>query len=99
MPIDYREYHPKWRKISFFIRVYRAKNKCEWCGAENGKPHPITGSIVVLTVAHLDQDKKNNRFHNLAAICQKDHLFHDRFQHARNRKYGRNHKTNQLNLF
>ncbi len=26
---------------------------CKRCGAENKKPHPVTGSIVVLTVAHL----------------------------------------------
>lgn len=98
MPIDYKEYHPKWKLISLFIRKYRANNKCEWCGAKNGEPHPITGSKVILTVAHLDQDKSNNRFHNLAALCQRDHLNHDRNQHVRNRKYGRNHKLNQLKL-
>lgn len=47
---------------------------------------------VVLTVAHLDHDKTNNRFHNLAALCQACHLKHDIHQHTHNRKYGRNHK-------
>jgi 5-methylcytosine-specific restriction endonuclease McrA len=99
MPIDYSKYHPKWKKISEFIRFYRADNKCEWCGAHNYEPHPITGSRVVLTVAHIDQDKTNNSFFNLAALCQRCHLNHDRYQHQRNRKYGRNHRENQLSLF
>lgn len=92
MPIDYSQYHPKWRLISKLIRVNRAQNKCEWCGADNYKPHPITGSKVVLTVAHIDRDKTNNRFYNLAALCQKCHLGHDIKQHIANRKYGRDHK-------
>lgn len=92
MPCDYSQYHPKWKLISYLVRVVRAKNRCEWCKAENGKPHPVTGSKVVLTVAHLDHDKTNNNFKNLAALCQRDHLKHDIKQHVDNRKYGRNHK-------
>lgn len=74
MPIDYKEYHPKWSLISYLIRFIRAKNKCEECGAENYKPHPVTGSKVILTVAHLDHTKTNNRFWNLKALCQRCHL-------------------------
>lgn len=33
---------------------------------------------IILTVAHLDQDPGHNRFHNLAALCQRCHLNHDR---------------------
>ena len=47
---------------------------------------------VVLTVAHVDHDKTNNKFYNLAALCQRCHLNHDIKQHVANRKYGRNHK-------
>ena len=89
MPINYAEYHPKWTLISKMIRFKRAKNKCEWCGAENYKPHPITNSKVVLTVAHIDRNKDNNRFTNLVALCQKCHLGHDAKQHAENRRYGK----------
>jgi 5-methylcytosine-specific restriction endonuclease McrA len=99
MPINYREYHPKWKLISHLIRNLRAKNRCEWCDAKNWQPHPVTGSTVVLTVAHIDHDKKNNRFDNLAALCQRCHLDHDRHQHAANRKYGREWKKYQLSLF
>lgn len=100
MPIDYSKYHPKWSLISHLIRFRRAENKCEWCGAENYKPNPITGSKVVLTVAHIDRDKANNKFSNLAALCQRCHFRHDINQHVANRKYGRLHKEkHQLNFF
>lgn len=99
MPINYAEYHPKWSLISRLIRFRRAENKCEWCSAENYQPHPITGSKVILTVAHVDHNKHNNRFSNLAALCQRCHLHHDRDQHADNRKYGRKWKgKHQLKL-
>ena len=99
MPIDYKEYHPKWRLISYLVRFARAKNRCEWCGARNHEPHPITGSMVVLTVAHIDHDKTNNRFSNLAALCQCCHLNHDREQHIANRRYGRKYRgKHQLSL-
>lgn len=70
--------------------------------AYNDKCHKRNGfriTRIVLTVAHLDQNKDNNRFENLAALCQKCHLGHDAQQHARNRKYGRYHKRHQLDLF
>lgn len=99
MPIDYKHYHPKWTLISRMIRFRRAGNRCEWCGAINHLPHPITGNKVVLTVAHIDRNKANNRFSNLAALCQRCHLKHDMKQHVDNRKYGRNHKEDhQLKL-
>lgn len=99
MPIDYKEYHPKWSLIRYLVRFVRAQNRCEWCGARNYEPHPVTGSKVVLTVAHIDHDKNNNRFSNLAALCQSCHLNHDRNQHIANRRYGRKYRGNhQLRL-
>lgn len=50
---------------------------------------------VVLTVAHLDHDIKNNSFFNLKAMCQKCHNSYD----ASHRKQTRMKKTNQLQLF
>ncbi len=98
MPIDYKEYHPKWKLISHLIRKVRAKNKCEFCGVINYGLSK-TGTKVVLTVAHLDHDKKNNRFSNLKALCQRCHLHHDQEHHIYNRKYGRKAKDNQYSLF
>jgi hypothetical protein len=54
---------------------------------------------IVLTIAHIDHDHTNNRFSNLAALCQRCHLNHDAPQHASNRKYGRHHnRKHQLKL-
>lgn len=91
------KYPADWSEISKRIRFERAGNRCEWCGAENGKPHPITGSRVVLTVAHLGvplpDGQPGDRFNtmdcrdeNLAALCQRDHLNYDRPFHVRTRK-------------
>lgn len=73
MPCDYSEYPKNWPEIREAI-LERAENRCELCGAENGKPHWKTRSRVVLTIAHLDQDKENNKGYNLAALCQRCHL-------------------------
>jgi len=73
MPCDYKNYHPQWKIISKDIIKNRAKNRCELCNAENGKPHWKTGSKVVLTVHHLDRDVKNNKPYNLIALCQRCH--------------------------
>lgn len=124
MPINYKEYHPDWKKISAFIRFDRAQNKCEWCGAPNNtliyRPHAdkikwelwpegmasealnvdgYKGTVVVLTVAHIDHDKTNNDYKNLAALCQRCHLKHDIKHHAFNRKYGRETKKINGKLF
>ncbi len=89
MPINYKDYHPKWSLISRLIRFIRAGNKCEECGAKNGKPHPVTRSMVVLTVGHLDRDRRNNRFWNLRCWCQRCHLAYDLCQRVFSFKYGK----------
>lgn len=100
MPIDYKEYHPKWSLIRRLI-LKRANNCCEGtpkfpeCRAKNYASHPITNSMVVLTIAHMNHDKTINRFDNLKALCQRCHLSHDIGHHVYNRKYGRD--TRQLN--
>lgn len=99
MPIDYSKYHPEWKsRISPYIRFERAENKCEECGAENYKPHPITDSRVILTVAHLDHDTSNNSDENLKALCQKCHLSHDKSDNLNRRKYGKKYNE-QSKLF
>jgi len=113
MPIDYKDYPANWKTEIVPAIRNRSNNKCEGspkypdCNAENGKPHPVTGSKVVLTTAHFDQDKNNNNYHltnchdeenNLFHWCQRCHLGHDINQHVNNRKYGRNWKRDQLKL-
>ena len=99
MPIrpELRHLYPKnWDEISLRIRFERAGNRCEWCQPENYKPHPITGSEVVLTVAHLDHDPTNNDDNNLAALCQRCHNRHDGPKRASNRKHNALRNAGQL---
>lgn len=83
MPFVRERYPDNWEEISHRIRVDRAKGQCEFCGAENYKAHPETGSRVVLTVAHLDHDTTHNSDDNLRALCQRCHLRHDAKMHAK----------------
>jgi 5-methylcytosine-specific restriction endonuclease McrA len=94
MPFQKERYPENWKKISLTIRN-RENWQCKWCGAKNGKPHPVTGSKVILTVAHLGtvhadgtpgdkHDKMDVRPENLAALCQRCHLNFDRDEHAAN---------------
>lgn len=54
---------------------------------------------IVLTIAHLDHDVKNNDYKNLAAMCQLHHITHDKEQHARNARATIAAKKNQALLF
>ena len=78
-PENKARYPVDWKTRSRFVRFVRARNKCEWCGAKNHEPHPITGSRVVLTTAHVyDRRPEAASLLNLAALCQRCHLNHDR---------------------
>ncbi|ATN94982.1 hypothetical protein [Leptospira phage LE3] len=85
-PENKNRYPKDWDSISYKIRFDRAKGKCEWCEAENYKPHPVTGSKVILTVAHLNHTPEDCREENLVALCQRCHLNYDRHIHVKNRK-------------
>ncbi len=76
---DMRARYPAdWKARSRFVRHYRARNRCEWCNAANGEPHPATGSRVVLTVAHVySKAPEDAHLLNLAALCQRCHNRHD----------------------
>lgn len=82
MPFDRSLYPPDWEQISLAVKK-AAGWRCENCGAEHGKPHPVTGSRVVLTTAHLDHDPANCARENLRALCQRCHLAYDRPMHIR----------------
>jgi hypothetical protein len=92
MPIrpENRARYPKtWRSMVDQARE-RSGNRCECkgqcglvhqggrCSAENGKPHPTTGSKVVLTLAHehgvaLEETSIEKMFH----ACQQCHNRYD----------------------
>lgn len=85
MPIrpENRARYPKdWKAISLEVREaagWRCEGSPAWpdCRAENAKPHPATGSTVVLTVAHLDHQPENCERANLRAWCQRCHNTYD----------------------
>lgn len=54
---------------------------------------------IVLTIAHLDHDITNNCYSNLAALCQRCHLNHDRAHHSKNAKATRMQKMGVADLF
>jgi len=87
LPENKDRYPKDWALRSRFVRFYRAKNRCEWCGAENYKPHPETGSKVILTVAHIYNDEpEESNLLNLAALCQLCHNRHDMKSRALRRR-------------
>lgn len=49
-----------------------------------GEATPLS-TRVVLATAHLDHNPGNNHQRNLAALCQRCHLAHDRPEHRRQR--------------
>lgn len=93
MPCDYSKYPGNWKTEIRPRILERASHCCEWCHAENYQPHPITGSKVVLTIAHLNHDITDNRDANLAALCQKCHNGYDAKHRAANRKEKKDHGT------
>lgn len=88
-PENAKRYPPDWRAISLRIKD-RARWRCEGipgrppCGAKNGERHPITGSVVVLTVAHLNHEPEDCRDGNLRALCQRCHNQYDARHRRRN---------------
>lgn len=95
-PENRRRYPRDWAAISRRIRFERAQNRCECtgqcgfdhggrCDARNYRRHPLTGSKVVLTVAHLNHTPEDCRNENLLAMCQACHLRYDKDEHARTR--------------
>lgn len=100
MPIrpENRKRYPKdWKLRSRFVRFIRGKGKCENCGAEHGKPNPVTGAKVVLTTAHVHDDRPEAAsLLNLAGLCQ---LCYNRLD-AKNRARGRKERRhlNQRSL-
>lgn len=76
-------------------QAYIARCECEGecgCGTHTGRCPNIdggfaygTGSLVVITVAHLDHVPEHNDPSNLKAMCQGCHLHYDREHHAKTR--------------
>lgn len=97
MPIrpENRGRYPKgWAALSRRIRFERAGGRCECvgecgqsrhgklrCPNRHGGRDVYGGSLVVLTVAHLDHTPEHCDDANLRAMCQGCHLRYDRDHH------------------
>ena len=90
-------YPEDWDRISLLIKE-KAGWKCELCQAVNGFPHPITKSMVIITVHHINGDPTDNRKINLIALCQRCHLRLDLEKHMKNRRKSRKNKESKLQL-
>ena len=92
-PENRKRYAKNWKEISAWVRFKRARGVCECdgrcghdhigrrCGEVHGSRHSVTGSVVVLTTAHLDHQPENNEEDNLMAMCQRCHLAYDAEHH------------------
>ena len=88
-PENKKLYPSDWNAISKRIRFERAGNRCEFCGAVNHQPHPVTGGMVTLTVAHMDHNPANCADDNLKALCNSCHIRYDAKLHAKHAKVTR----------
>jgi hypothetical protein len=85
-PENLARYPANWKEIRAAI-LERAGHCCEGspahpdCRAANYEPHPETGSLVVLTIGHLDHTPEHCNDDNLAAWCQRCHLENDAEHH------------------
>lgn len=104
MPVDYSKYPTDWKTVIRPRILERAQHRCEAtpafpnCHAANKTRHPETGSMVVLTIAHMDHDTTNNDDSNLKALCQRCHLNYDAAHHARNARRTRETRGGQMAL-
>jgi len=90
-PENRHRYPANWREVRATI-LARADHRCEGsprypdCRAADRQPHPVTGSHVVLTIAHLDHTPENCEPENLRAWCQRCHITYDAPMKAARRK-------------
>lgn len=96
-PENKGRYPSDWPEVSARIKE-RSGGQCECegecgrgthkgrCPNVHGQPAYGTGSIVVLTTAHLDHTPENCGDENLRAMCQGCHLHYDREHHDLSRK-------------
>ena len=57
--------------------------------------------VIRITIAHLNHDEWNHEVtdEELAALCEKCHFDHDRIDNDLRKKYGKEHKRYQAELF
>lgn len=103
-PENLARYPKDWKQVVQRVRE-RSGGRCEFevagerCTARQGEPHPITGSTVVLTVAHLDHTPENCDMANLKDSCQRCHNRYDLPHRRKNAEKTRRAKLAAKDLF
>lgn len=108
-PENKSRYPANWADISRAAKIlagYRCKCEGECgrgthigrCPNVQGKPAYDTGSLVVLTTAHLDHTPEHCEDENLRVMCQGCHLHYDRDHHKQTAYMTRRAKRNTLEL-
>lgn len=104
-PENAKKYPRNWKsEIVPSIRA-RSGNCCEGspaypdCRVPNGKHHPVTGSMVVLTVGHLNHDPADCAPENLKHWCQRCHNTYDLPYRRKNAERTRHEKKALADLF
>jgi len=93
----------EWRAFRAEL-LARAENRCEGtpqnpdCRAEDGLPHPITGSKVKLTIAHMDHDERHADPDRCRALCNRCHNQWDAPHRKANARIKNRRKYAQLDL-
>jgi len=87
---DIDNYSVGYRKAGVFhlIEKFQTHKEARSFANEHNQRFAFKYIVIVLTIAHLDQDIENNDPQNLKALCQRCHLLHDRPYRRRN-KYKR----------
>jgi hypothetical protein len=102
MPCDYKDYPSNWKILRKAILsrarhkcelcyapngflVFRFKNNHDYPWSLR-KYVEGTETKIVLTIHHIDFDKKNSNLLNLIALCQRCHLKLDMQRHVTNRR-------------
>lgn len=85
-----KKIHSIIKPTDFVYDLYK-NNLCAktWLGCENRQLVRYRLALVVLTIAHIDQDPTNNDYSNLRALCQKCHNTLDAPFRAKHRKENR----------
>ena len=109
MPWRRSEYPAEWDTVIRPVLLARAENRCEGspaypgCRVVNHQSHPETGSMVVLTMAHLCRcEPKCGELTHLRLLCQRCHLTLDvelHQQHAAETRGTRSEAAGQLRLW
>lgn len=108
-----RALYPKdWKRISAEIKA-RSGGRCECmgecglhrttpgprrCAEVHGEPATFARGPIMLTVAHLNHDPRDNRPENLRAMCQRCHLRYDMPLHQKHAAETRRRKKRNEEL-